>query len=248
MIPPGEEPCEMLPWDTAHFGFAVARMRGDRLTPVFAQAADHWCASSKVRCLYLRARADDPETAHHAAAAGYRLVDVRIDFGYRIPQIASGGPEPAAAGSTRAAGAEDAAALETIARAAYRLTRFYFDDNFPPDRVSDLYSTWVRRSVAGYADAVLATGPAGQPSGLVTCHLPIGDEPGRIGLLGVESHQQGKGVGRALVLGALGWFRQCGVARVEVATQARNVDAQRLYQRCGFLTAQASTWYHKWYP
>lgn len=248
MIRPGDEPCEMLPWDTAHFGFPVARVRGDRLTPVLAAAVDRWCARSKVRCLYFRARADDPETEQHSAAAGYRLVDVRLDFGYRIPPVSDGESQALPAEGARAASAGDATALEMIAREAYRLTRFYFDDNFPPDRVSDLYGTWVRRSLEGYADAVLVTGAPGRASGLVTCHLPTDDESGRIGLVGVESHHQGKGIGRALVLAALEWFRRSGVARVEVATQARNVDAQRLYQRCGFVTSRSTTWHHKWYP
>jgi dTDP-4-amino-4,6-dideoxy-D-galactose acyltransferase len=46
---------------------------------------------------------------------------------------------------------------------------------------------------------------------------------------------------------SLGWFAQHGCDRVQVVTQGRNLAAQRLYQRAGFLTADLKLWYHKWY-
>jgi ribosomal protein S18 acetylase RimI-like enzyme len=33
---------------------------------------------------------------------------------------------------------------------------------------------------------------------------------------------------------------------VSVVTQGRNVAAQRLYQRAGFVTASTQLWYHRW--
>jgi dTDP-4-amino-4,6-dideoxy-D-galactose acyltransferase len=81
---------------------------------------------------------------------------------------------------------------------------------------------------------------------MVTCHKNNQDRA-RIGLVGVAADQQGKGVGRSLVFGALAWFHKAGSKEVEVATQGRNLEAQRLYQRCGFLTSRVSVWYHKWF-
>jgi hypothetical protein len=31
-----------------------------------------------------------------------------------------------------------------------------------------------------------------------------------------------------------------------VVTQARNVPAQRLYQKCGFITRSVELWFHRW--
>ena len=45
---------------------------------------------------------------------------------------------------------------------------------------------------------------------------------------------------------ALDWFATQGVEKVTVVTQGRNGAAQRLYQRCGFVTGSIHLWYHKW--
>jgi hypothetical protein len=34
---------------------------------------------------------------------------------------------------------------------------------------------------------------------------------------------------------------------VNVVTQGRNSKAQRLYERCGFLTRSVQLWYHRWF-
>lgn len=248
MTAPAGEPCEPLPWDSAHFGFPIARVLGEALTRERCEAIDAWCARAGIRCLYFRARCDEPATPRAAEQHGYRFVDVRVDY-HRL--LADGDPdaaEPAGRAALRAATGDDRAVLDGIVRKSYGLTRFYFDDNFPRPRVEALYATWLGRSLEGFADAVLVAGPVGRPAGLVTCHLPKGADPARIGLVGVAEQEGGRGVGRELILGALGWFRHSGVRRIEVATQARNRPAQRLYQRCGFLTERVSLWYHKWYP
>jgi ribosomal protein S18 acetylase RimI-like enzyme len=42
------------------------------------------------------------------------------------------------------------------------------------------------------------------------------------------------------------WFSEEGVEVVSVVTQARNVRAQRLYQRYGFTTRSVKLWFHRW--
>ncbi len=70
---------------------------------------------------------------------------------------------------------------------------------------------------------------------------------GRIGLVGVATHNRGRGIGTQLVLRALDWFAGQDVETVTVVTQGRNIGAQSLYQRCGFIIQSHQLWYHKWY-
>jgi dTDP-4-amino-4,6-dideoxy-D-galactose acyltransferase len=142
-------------------------------------------------------------------------------------------------------------ALRHLAAASHRDTRFHFDAHFPRPLCDALYAHWIQASCEGYADAVLVAGPEGAPVGYVTCHLDRasgGVPEGRIGLIGVAESARGQGLGPQLVRQALTWFADHGAASVSVVTQGRNVAAQRLYQRCGFLTRDVHLFYHKWYP
>jgi dTDP-4-amino-4,6-dideoxy-D-galactose acyltransferase len=86
-----------------------------------------------------------------------------------------------------------------------------------------------------------------QPVGYISCHL-LDQAKGQIGLCGVSKESQGKGIGLLLVSASLRWFVDHGVQRATVVTQGRNCKAQRLYQRCGFLTQSVQLWFHKWFP
>jgi ribosomal protein S18 acetylase RimI-like enzyme len=92
---------------------------------------------------------------------------------------------------------------------------------------------------------VLVAVADGTPAAYVTCHLK-GDEA-QIGLVGVSAQQLGRGLGTKLVQQFFSWSRQQNARRVTVVTQGRNLAAQRLYQRNGFVTASLQLWYHRWF-
>lgn len=242
------QPCEILRWDARFFGFRIARVRGDTLTRERVGEIDTWCRKNDIVCLYLLARSDDAETTRLAEAAGFQMVDIRVTLMRR-----TAGQVPATRNSEmgsvvlRASRPGDVPILQNLARELYRDTRFYYDANFPRHLCDALYETWITRSHRGYADVVLVAELNRKPVGYVSCHLERPPVPGRIGLVGVSSEAAGRGVGRALVLAAIDWFQKQGVREVSVVTQGRNCAAQRLYQRCGFLSHAVQIWYHKWY-
>lgn len=239
------EPCEMLEWDSKFFGFPIARVRGDTFTQELVQQVDAWCHQAGVRCLYFLSRADDPHTTRLAEENSFRLVDIRMTFGYKVSRSTFSGQNSKVL--VRHARTEDIQLLQRIARQSYYDTRFYFDTNFPRHLSDLLYKTWLKLSCEGYAQAVLIAELEGVPVGYISCHLDQESRLGKIGLVGVSSQARGQGIGQALVFSALEWFLAEGVSEVQVVTQARNYDAQRLYQRCGFLTQTIQLWYHKWY-
>jgi dTDP-4-amino-4,6-dideoxy-D-galactose acyltransferase len=232
--------CELLPWDTAFFGFPIARVRSACLTESLAAEIDAWCQENSIRCLYFLARPDDPATSRLAEQHGFHLVDIRMTL-VAHPSASSGEVRLA---EIRPARPDDIPALERISRDCYDDSRFYSDPNFPSDRVASLYETWIRQSCQGYATAVLVAEIDGLPQGYISCHL---DDPARIGLLGVSAQARARGLGRALLASALEWFGSRGAGSVSVVTQGRNTASQRLYQRCGFLTRSVELWYHKWF-
>lgn len=58
--------------------------------------------------------------------------------------------------------------------------------------------------------------------------------PNYVSDLWVRPDQQGKGVGRALLLHLIEVIRTAGYETATIQTQASNVGAIRLYERCGF--------------
>lgn len=236
--------CEVLEWDTAFFGIRVGRVKAHRLTAECVAEILDWCQQEEIRCLYFLADADDPQTVRLAEGAGFQFVDIRMTFSRDLRDLGAMSPAPRGA-VIRLVRPEDVPVLCAVAARSHTTTRFASDGRFSVEQVASLYRTWIQRSCDGYADVVLVAEQAGQPVGYLTSHLDQG-LAGRIGLLGVQPEVQGTGIGRELLQAGLSWFKGRGAERVSVVTQGRNVAAQRLYQRYGFLIDGVQLWYHRW--
>jgi len=243
------EPCQFLPWDTEFFGRRIARAIEHRLNVQQVRAILEWSENHAIECLYFLADSDHAETVKLAEDYGFRLVDIRVTLQRSI------GDRPARYRNDRSevvrirpSCSGDIPILWAIAQTSYGDSRFYFDPCFPVESCEALYETWIKRSCEGYADVVLVAEVDDRPVGYVSCHLCSNRPHGQIGLIGVGSQARDCGVGQILVNHSLDWFAEHGVGVVSVVTQGRNIAAQRLYQRCGFLTHSVQLWYHKWMP
>jgi dTDP-4-amino-4,6-dideoxy-D-galactose acyltransferase len=239
-----------LEWDTTFFGTRIASLAPGPRDEARLASDVEWCRRQQIACAYALSAPDDAAGVRALERHGARFVDVRVTHDLSLaarPSATRGG----VASSVRSARAGDVPALAAIAAVSHVDSRFYADDRFPRERCDRLYATWLERSVAGWADAVLVAEDAGAPVGYITCHSKPDAKSanaivGSIGLIAVAESAQGRGLGRALVHSALAWFQERGVARASVVTQGRNVGAQRLYQSCGFRTASLELWHHLW--
>jgi dTDP-4-amino-4,6-dideoxy-D-galactose acyltransferase len=226
-----------LEWDSRFFGLNIGRLKRppasrEELSEIMAAAR-----RDRVDCLYALLPADAEQSAWRLEQEGFVARDVRLELAVDVPG------DPPSAG--RPCEEADLPALEDIAEEAFTATRFASDPEFSRSSVRQLYRTWIANSYRGFAEAVLVDGPAGQQHGFVTLHRE-GEGVARIGLIGVAASQRSRGVGSRLIAAALGWSASQGCVRTHVYTQAKNVGAQRLYQRAGFTTVSAFTWYHCW--
>jgi dTDP-4-amino-4,6-dideoxy-D-galactose acyltransferase len=192
------------------------------------------------------AAADDAEAIRAAEDQQFRLVDLRITSEKRLDRLPTHPVKPLFAGIIRDADPQDIPVLRAIARECYHDSRYYYDVNFARALVDALYETWIEKSCHGYADLVLVVEEHGQPVGYISCHRRA-PTVGSIGLFGVAAAAQNQGLGRELLEAACRWFAEQEITRVKVVTQGRNIRAQRLYQRCGFLTQSVQLWYHRWF-
>lgn len=237
--------CELLLWDTDFFGFRIGRVHEPRLSEQLIRYILEWEKSNLIDCLYFLAEFDDPTTIQLANTHQFQLVDIRVILERGIQRYQEVNSDPTGEAIIRPFQNDDIPILESIAKTSHTDSRFYFDKNFPRDKCDTLYEIWIRRSCEGFADQVLVAELGGVVVGYITCKI-VNDITGNIGLVGVGEQARGQGIGKSLVRAALDWFASKNLQSVQLATQGRNISAQRLYQSCGFLTHSVQLWYHRW--
>lgn len=114
-----------------------------------------------------------------------------------------------------------------------------------PRRTADFYATWAKNAVLGQFDDICLMIKAGQTcAGFVTLgYMKTGAF--RIGLIGVASEYRHTGIGSHLIKGAEKWAIENDRSEIMVATEGRNLKAQRFYIRSGFNIETIECW-HYW--
>jgi dTDP-4-amino-4,6-dideoxy-D-galactose acyltransferase len=240
--------CTLLEWDTEFFGQRIARLNTSYLTPENVEIIDNFCAKNQIDCLYFLATSDDSLTIRLAEENAYRLQDVRMVFELELGKIKIERSNLAPNFELKTATLADTDSLVPFVQNAFIHSRFYNDPHFSSEQCDRLYETWLIRSIEGnFADTVLMLTYKGQAAAFISCSLDESTVTGTISLVGVAEKMRGQKLGVQMVNNALLYFQQQRMQSVEVVTQARNIAAQRLYQKCGFRTKQTSLWYHKWF-
>ncbi len=241
-------PYEYLPWDSNFFEHRIGRITDCNITAEKLHEVLSYCRKERIECLYWLADLSNVETVRLAEDNDFRLVDVRLTLS-KVLTAEVNRLEKARANNVniRPACLTDIAKLCEIASQCHRNTRFYFDANFPNEKCDNFYALWIERSCEDFADIVLVAELDKRITGYITCKICRDKLSGQIGLFGVAEKQRGCGVGGKLVDNALKWFHSRRIEIVTVVTQSCNVDAQRLYQRYGFVTRSVGLWYHKWF-
>ena len=234
--------CTYLDWDSSFFGRRIARVNGHRLDEGQLDEVLTWCKAHRIDCLYFLADANDAQTSPLVERNGFEHTDVRLTFQRTLSENV---PVPSLRDNIRLGHSGDLGELKAIARSGHRDTRFYFDDNFERAKCDLLYEVWIEKSFSGFAHAVLVADVNARAVGYLTCALQGAES--QIGLVGIADKYQGIGLGQQLVQGFLAWSIDHGARRATVVTQGRNVRAQRLYQRNGFVTESCQLWYHRWF-
>lgn len=226
-----------LEWDTEFFGRRIGQIDAPAVSAEAWSRTRDWARSNRLDCLYLLAPAEDPSVGLSAQNAGFRLVDVRLTLEWE-----SAGPPLAAESALRHPTEADLPALRAIARVSHTDSRFYADPHFSRDRCDALYETWIEKSCRGWADEVWVAEREERPIGYVTIHREAEAGAARIGLIAVAPDARGQGIGEHLIRRS-----QAGFQRLTTVTQGRNIGAQRLYQRCGFVSSAVGLWFHLWF-
>ena len=231
----------LLAWDSDFFGHRIARVDASEFGADSAETILADARNDSIDCLYLLIDAGSSGQARAAARAGFELVDVRVTREIEAPR----GDSFAFPENVDLCRPEDLPRLRAIARDSHRDSRFYYDPAFPSGRCDDLYETWIENSCTGSAAGVVVARSDESAVGYVTCEIPEAGL-GSLGLVAVAQGEAGRGHGGRMVRGSLGWLGGKGCSRIQVVTQARNVNGARLYEANGFRTIRVENSYHLW--
>lgn len=239
------QPIEVLTWDTAHFGFRIARAVCQQVDLKACEGLMKQCRDEAIDCLYFLADASDQVTIAALQSSGFELVDIRLTLSAQFEAPPTLGEFDSI--RFRLADERDLDQLLPIAGASFGQSRFYVDQRFGHDKATGMFHIWLRKSFADETGAAVVMAERNEAAvGFVTCHLHKPPGEGNIGLVGVAESARGMGCAGGMIQFAAHWFAGQGVNHLNVVTQGRNVAAQRLYQRSGFVTRSVELWFHKW--
>ena len=244
-----------LPWDSEHLGLPAARLdhlvasgaydeQYHKKRALLATALKH-AEKEDIQHLSVRVDASDLSSLHVLESGGFITVDgiltFCLDLDAKSGESGEGQQVPLIGIRLRLATRADSEAVAELARSAYVYDRFHADPLITARRADNLHADWLRNSFGGAAaDTVLLIQDENGLLGFITCKVQqdtrshLGKSVGTIVMVATADRARGKGIGRALTLAALDWFRERRTGIVEVGTQLRNIPAIRLYQRCGF--------------
>jgi GNAT superfamily N-acetyltransferase len=240
-------PCALLEWDSRHFGFPIASVAGNSLSPERADEVDEWCAERGVRCLYLLSDATDEETARVAAGHGYREADTRVTMTLPmagIDRVSVGGPETM---EIREATEAELTPLLDLAGRSHLTSRFYSDPGFPRKRSDALYRAWLERGLRHPEHGLLVALLDGEPAGYQVYRQRVIDGEGHGELGAVEERFRRQGISRALHVKMFHLLAGRGAVVHRGVLSGRNPPIIRHHERLGFTTDKREVWHHKWF-
>jgi RimJ/RimL family protein N-acetyltransferase len=240
-------PCELLDWDSSHFGFRVASVLGNSLTEESAGEIDDWCGEQGVRCLYLLADVDDRATAEIAAGHGYLEADVRVTMTRPmegVEELPLGGPETM---EIREATEDELDPLLDLAERSHLTSRFYADPGFPRERSDALYRAWLERGFRHPDRGLLVALVDGEPAGYMVYRLLVIDGEGHGELGAVDERFRRQGIARAMHVAMFQLLAGRGSVIHRGVLSGHNPPIIRLHERLGFETDKREVWHHKWF-
>ncbi len=220
---------QLMAWDTEFWGVRVGRATN-------LDGVGEWAVENTVGLVCLLIDANDTAQIQEATASGFRYMDTRVTLARRTASAGTG---------ARLLALDDLPVLRSIARTAFRQTRFYADPVLADARCDDLYEEWARSSFAGAADITLVSDRDKSPVGFITVSLD--KETASIGLIAVAADYRGTGVGSELVSSSVNWAKGQQAKEMTVVTQGRNIGALRTFESCGFRITKMEQWLHRWY-
>mgnify|MGYP001602346436 FL=1 len=233
-----------LEWDSNFWGFPVAYLSSKYLTDNILLRIEKVIKRYNIKLIEYLCNCHDSRSVKIAEKNGFHFTDIRLSF--ERPLNGKYDYKPPSNIAFDRAKNDDIQELREISKDLYKDSRYFFDDNFEREKVSEFYQTWIERAVLGqFDDACYCLYENGTPFGFCTLKYNVLNTAS-IGLFGLSKKYHGKGLAKTLLQMIFNVLSEKNIHTVFVVTQGRNYAAQKLYQSVGFSTKATELWYHKW--
>jgi ribosomal protein S18 acetylase RimI-like enzyme len=197
-----------------------------------------------IKFIELFCDASDHESIYSSESLGFHLADLRITLKKNLEEDIKedrGHKDLIFKKADRA----DINRLKTMSKGLFQDSRYYQYQKFDRDNIDLMFQIWIEKSVLGEFDDELYC-LTNETDILALCSLKYKGNTASIGLFGINSAYQGKGLGRLILKRVLHLLYKRRVTEVAVITQGRNSGALHLYQKNGFCLAVLTLCYYKW--
>lgn len=229
-----------LAWDSAFFGYPVARVILDEMGFEHFEAITRQIIKNKIRLVYFFLSPSDVLMNKKISELGAVLRDQKALF--------SKEPQPQSGYSNKIedySNTEPSKKIISLGLQAGVYSRFRLDGKFINNEYERLYTRWVVDSLTGkIAFQTIVARIDRTVVGMVT----LGEKNGHadIGLVAVDRTHSGKGIGYDMIRYADNIAFNKNFIRIDVVTQLQNQAACRLYEKCNFKLESITNVYHFW--
>lgn len=181
---------------------------------------------------YVKIPESEPQQSETLEAAGFIRVETLLT--YEKQPSENGNVDP----RLRQARPTDRERVKQIAGCSFRFSRFHVDPDFGPGVGDRIKGVWAENFFCGArGDRMLVAEESGNLAGFIL--LLEKPEGLVVDLIAVDPTFQGRGLGRALLLGA-----ETKSRRIVAGTQKANASSCRMYQKCGYTISKSELVYH----
>lgn len=231
---------EILEWDSRFFGYPVARITLDQEG---SDKLDHLFLNlelGKFRVTYFFVSPQEKALINQITNKGGILADQKVVFS-KITEKHN----PYSNDIIEFQGIEVNERLIELVLEAGKYSRFRLDANFNKKEYQRLYIEWLSKSIRKeIAFKTLVSENGSDIVGITT----VGEKEkfAEIGLVAVDRHFHGLGIGTNLIQSADTAAFEKGIKKIKVVTQLKNKGACRLYEKCHFQLEKITNIYHYW--
>ena len=232
--------------DEERFGIRTAR--ASNLTVEGLSKVLDFCQANNVVLLIARCLTSNTQAAQAMERYGFLLMDTLVYYERNLTKL----PLPTYTGHVvvRPLQPGDEDDVKRIAGESFRdyIGHYHADSRLDRTKCDETYISWAERSCGSdaIADEVLVAALDGAIGGFLTLRFPHPLE-GEGALFAVAPAAQGQGIGQALMIHAMQWFRARNANRMVISTQIINIAAQKSWARVGFEMRHAYYTFHRWF-